>query len=124
MRSKQATAEVRKSSPKKGRLIPRWAPYAAAIALTVSIMATLNFRTYMEYRRGHEEHIELGERIENLTDENLALQEEIHALKTDPKAIEQEARKYGLRPKKDRVSQPGKIDNADNSTSRHSPPIK
>lgn len=124
MRSKQNIAVKRNTAGKKGRPIPRWVPYAAAISLTVMIMATINFRGFTEYRRENAQHSELSDRIENLTDENLALQEEIHALKTDPKAIEREAKKYGLRPKEDRVSQPGKIDNAEKSTSRHLPPVK
>lgn len=123
MRVEKKNTPRKDAANKKGRLIPRWAPYAAAISLTVMIMATINFRAFTEYRRENADNTVLSERIENLTDENLALQEEIHAIKTDPKAIEQEARKYGLRPKADRMQQPpGKVDNAEKSTSRHSPP--
>jgi len=34
--------------------------------------------------------------IQNLTDENLQLQDEIHSLKTDPKVIEREAKRLGI----------------------------
>ncbi len=124
MRKRQNITVNRKAKQGKGGRIPRWLPYAAAITLTVMAMATINFRAFTEYRKENAESTALSEKIENLTDENLALQEEIHSLKTDPKAIEQEARKYGLRPTKDRVSPPGKIDNAEKSTSRHIPPVK
>jgi hypothetical protein len=38
----------------------------------------------------------LSSHIQNLMDENLALQEEIHTLKTDPNAIGREARRMGI----------------------------
>lgn len=38
----------------------------------------------------------LATQIESLMDENLALQDEIHALKTDPGIIQREARKIGV----------------------------
>ncbi len=38
----------------------------------------------------------LAGQIQNLMDENLALQEEIHSLKTDPRVIEREAKKIGI----------------------------
>ena len=34
--------------------------------------------------------------LEKMTDENLAIQEEIHNLKTDSRIVEREARKIGL----------------------------
>jgi cell division protein FtsB len=47
--------------------------------------------------REMQEHKNLSAEIDNLTDENLALQEEIHNLKSDSRSIEREARKMGLR---------------------------
>lgn len=108
-----------KKAPPKPRF-PRWAPYAAAITLSVLIVLTMNFRAFTEYASESDRHDELNKRIEELTDENLQLQEEIHYLKTDPKTVEREARKFGLRPKpEDKVSESGKIDNAEKSTSRN-----
>jgi cell division protein FtsB len=88
--------------------IPRWAPYASAIGLTLIIMLTINFRAYTEYDRESAELEQLNEKIEKLTEENLGLQEEIHYLKTDPKTVEREARKFGLRPGEEIVSKPAK----------------
>jgi cell division protein FtsB len=88
--------------------IPRWAPYASAIGLTLIIMLTINFRAYTEYDRESAELEQLNEKIEKLTEENLELQEEIHYLKTDPKTVEREARKFGLRPGEEIVSKPAK----------------
>jgi cell division protein FtsB len=39
---------------------------------------------------------QLSAEIEQLNNENLAIQEEIHNLKNDPRAIEREARKIGM----------------------------
>jgi len=44
-----------------------------------------------------QENSSLSAGIDNLTDENLELQEEIHNLKSDSRSIEREARKMGLR---------------------------
>ncbi len=38
----------------------------------------------------------LATQIQSLTDENLALQEEIHALKTNPEIIQREAKRIGV----------------------------
>jgi cell division protein FtsB len=42
------------------------------------------------------ENQNLSGQIENLTSENLALQEEIHNLKTDSESIRREARRLGI----------------------------
>lgn len=62
------------------------------VMLTVSI----NFRAFREVREEADQHTRLGEQIQNLMDENLALQEEIHTLKSDPRVIEREARRIGI----------------------------
>ncbi len=43
-----------------------------------------------------EQNSRLSVEIQNLVDENLTLQEEIHLLKTDPFVIQREARKIGV----------------------------
>ncbi len=43
-----------------------------------------------------EQNTKLSDEIQNLIDENLVLQEEIHLLKTDPKVIKREAEKIGV----------------------------
>lgn len=46
--------------------------------------------------REMEEHQELSSHLQNLTTENIALQDEIHDLKNDARSIEREARKMGM----------------------------
>ena len=67
------------------------------VMLTVSI----NFRAFREMTDETTQNSRLSSQIQNLMDENLALQEEIHTIKSDPRVIEREAKKLGLDLKKD-----------------------
>ena len=46
-------------------------------------------------REEADQHGRLYVQIQNLMDENLALQDEIHSLKSDPRVIEREAKRIG-----------------------------
>ena len=101
--------------------IPRWIPIAASVTLVVMITATINFRAYSSLSTEDQENQELNQRVQQMTEENLGIQEEIYYLKNDPATIEREARKYGLvRPEK-KFSRAGEADNAEQSTSRQTP---
>jgi len=65
--------------------------------LTVSI----NFRAFREMNDEATQNTRLSSQIQNLMDENLALQEEIHTIKSDPRVIGREAKKLGIDLKKD-----------------------
>ena len=60
------------------------------------VVISINLRTFREMKEETDQHTQLSNRIQNLMDENLALQEEIHTLKSDPKAIEREAKRLAL----------------------------
>lgn len=106
MRRSQAKIVVRrKADAKNTHRFPAWMPYVAAISLTVMLMFTVNFRAYTKFNDESLMHKELLEKIEDLNDENLGLQEDIHYLKTDPKKIEREAKKLGLQPRKEKVAE-------------------
>lgn len=90
----------------RAKVMPRWLPPVAAIALTVMVCLTVNFRAFSELREEADQHQDLSAEIEKKTSENLALQEEIYYLKNDPKTIEREAKKLGLLRKKEKVSVP------------------
>jgi len=68
------------------------------VMLTVSI----NFRAFREMTDETTQNNRLSSQIQNLMDENLALQEEIHTIKSDPRVIEREAKKLGLDLKRDK----------------------
>lgn len=57
---------------------------------------TINFRAYSEMSHEMSQNATLTQQVETLTNENLLLQEDIHGLKSDARAIEREARKIGL----------------------------
>jgi len=56
--------------------------------LTVSI----NYRALTDARDEADKNERLGVQLQSLKDENLALQEEIHTLRTDARVIEREAK--------------------------------
>jgi cell division protein FtsB len=65
---------------------------------------SINFRAFTEMRDEASQNTRLAAQIENLMDENLALQEEIHSLKSDPDAIAREAKRIGINVKGEKVS--------------------
>ncbi len=60
------------------------------------LIISINFRAFTEMREEASQNTRLATQIQSLTDENLALQEEIHALKTNPEIIQREAKKIGV----------------------------
>ena len=101
--------------------VPRWLPIAASITLVVMITATVNFRAYSSLSKEEQEHQDLNQKVQEMTEDNLGIQEEIYYLKNDPATIEREAKKYGfVRPDK-KFSRVGEVDKAEASTSRQTP---
>lgn len=76
--------------------MPRWLPYGATAVFAVVLCLTINFRAFTELTREVEQNDSLNTQIENITSENLNLQEEIYYLRNDSDAIEREARKFGF----------------------------
>ena len=101
--------------------VPRWMPIAASITLVVMITATVNFRAYSSLSSEEQEHQQLNQKVQQFTEENLGIQEEIYYLRNDPETIEREAKKYGfVRPDK-KFSRVGEVDKAESSISRQTP---
>ena len=69
-------------------------------SIFVMLGVSINFRAFTEMKEEATQNTQLASQIENLMDENLALQEEIHTLKSDPNVIQREARRIGLRQEK------------------------
>ena len=86
----------------------KWVPIAAAGFLTLLICLTVNYRAFVEYRRESKENETLNNQVQTLTTDNIALQEEIHSLKSDPQTLEREARKYGYERPKEKIPVPTK----------------
>ncbi len=60
------------------------------------LLVSINFRAFTDVSAEIDQNRHLAGQIQNLMDENLALQEEIHSLKTDPHVIQREARRIGI----------------------------
>lgn len=60
---------------------------------------TANFRAFTDLNREVEQNKNLQTQIDEVTSENLNLQEEIYYLQNDSTVIEREARKFGFRRK-------------------------
>jgi cell division protein FtsL len=88
------------------------------------LVLTVNYRAYSEFRRETQTFEELNNKIQQATTENLSMQEEIYYLKSDPKTIEREARKYGLARSKEQVSRAGETDKAEKSAKPANPTRK
>ncbi|MBX3291321.1 MAG: hypothetical protein KF881_00345 [Acidobacteria bacterium] len=60
------------------------------------ICLSINLRSYSEMRSEIDRNTRLGMDVQNLLDETVSLQEEIHALRSDPKLVSKEVEKLGL----------------------------
>ncbi len=80
---------------------PQWLVFAVITSMTLMLCIAINLRAYSIMNTEAQQNERLNTEIEQMTNENLAIQEEIHNLKTDSRAIEREARKIGMsRPNK------------------------
>jgi cell division protein FtsB len=75
---------------------PQWFIFAVVVSITFMLCLTINFRAFSELSAEIEQNQKLNAEVEQLSNQNLAIQEEIHNIKTDPKMIENEARKLGM----------------------------
>ena len=88
------------------RATPWWVSFAIVVSIFVMLGVSINFRAWTEVKEEATQNTQLASQIQNLQDENLALQEEIHSLKTDPNVIQREARKIGIGLRQEKVSVP------------------
>lgn len=81
---------------KRASATPRWFVFTIIASMAFMLCLTVNLRAYTELGGEMEQNQNLSVEVDRLTNENLALQEEIHNLKTDSNVIEREARKLGM----------------------------
>jgi len=75
---------------------PQWFVFAIITLTTFMLCLAINFRAFSEMSVEIQQNERLSIELKQLTNENLAIQQEIHSLQTDSHAIEREARKIGL----------------------------
>ncbi len=76
--------------------VPQWFVFAIITSVAFMICLAINLRAYTEVSAEMQQNQVLSVQLEQLSGENLAIQEEIHRLKTDPRTVEREARKIGM----------------------------
>jgi cell division protein FtsB len=86
------------SSTKKSKSsgAPRFAALVIAASIAFMLCLSINYRAFCEMSREVDENQNLSGQIQDLTNENLALQDEIHNLKNDSESIRREARRLGI----------------------------
>ena len=75
---------------------PQWFVFAVVVFIIFMLCLTINFRAFSELTAEMEQNQKLNIEVEQITNQNLMIQEEIHNLKNDPKVIEREARKLNM----------------------------
>ncbi len=75
---------------------PQWFVFTVITLTTFMLCLAINFRAYSEMSVEIQQNESLSIELEQLTNENLAIQKEIHSLKTDSFTVEREARKIGM----------------------------
>ncbi len=73
-----------------------WLTFVIVLLLSLMVCLTVNLRASNELNEESKRHQVLSDQVKRLQEENKKLQEEIQKLKTDPVAIEREARKLGM----------------------------
>jgi cell division protein FtsB len=100
-------ARKRRITAKAGRrTAPWWLSFLIVTCVFAMLCVSINFRAFSEMREEASQHEQLGAQIQNLMDENLALQEEIHTLKTDSQVIRREAKRIGIDLQREKVPVP------------------
>jgi cell division protein FtsB len=95
-RRSQPARRRRVSAKANERTTPWWLTWVIFGSIFGMLIISINFRAFSEMREEVDQHGRLSGQIQNLMDENLALQEEIHTLKSDPRVIEREAKRIGI----------------------------
>ena len=85
---------------------PWWLSFAIVVSIFVMLGVSINFRAFTEMQEEAGQNTKLAAQIQYLMDENLALQEEIHSLKSDPNVILREAKRIGIPLRGEQVSVP------------------
>ncbi|MGI8640281.1 MAG: FtsB family cell division protein [Pyrinomonadaceae bacterium] len=75
---------------------PQWFVFAIITSITFMLCLAINLRAYSATSAEVQQNQLLSVELEQLSNENLAIQEEIHNLKTDSRTVEREARKIGM----------------------------
>ncbi len=85
-----------KTAKRAETVTSQWFVFAIVASITFVLCLAINLRAYSEMNVEIKQNQRLSIQLENLSNGNLAIQEEVHNLKIDSRAIEREARKIGM----------------------------
>jgi cell division protein FtsL len=74
-------------------MLPSWVIFTMITLAMLAICVTVTVRTHAEMKSAEEQYQMINTDLQNLKDTNAALENEISALKSNPRAIEAAARK-------------------------------
>ena len=80
----------------KVKTTPQWLVFTVIASMTLMLCMAINLRAFSEMSAEVEQNERLSLSVEQLTNENIGLQTEVHSLKTDKFTVEREARKIGM----------------------------
>lgn len=75
---------------------PQWLVFTVIASMALMLCMAINLRAFTEMSAEIERNGQLNLAVEQLNNENIGLQGEVHNLKTDSRTVESEARKIGL----------------------------
>ena len=85
-----------KTASAQTKTTPQWLVFAVIGSITFMLCMAINLRAFSEMRVEAQQNEHLSLAVEQLTNENLGLQTEVHSLKNDSRTVELEARKIGM----------------------------
>lgn len=91
-----ARNRVAANAPARTKATPQWLVFTVIAAITFMLCMAINLRAFSEMRQEVEQNETLSLAVEQLTNENIGLQGEVHSLQTDSHTVEREARRIGM----------------------------
>ena len=80
----------------KAKTAPQWLVFTVIATMTLMLCMAINLRAFSEMSAEIKQNEHLSLSVEQLTNDNIGLQTEVHSLKTDLLTVEREARKIGM----------------------------
>ncbi len=104
--SMPAEARAKTTTKARASATPQWYVFAAIASMTFMLCMAINLRAFSEMSAEIEQNERLSLAVEQLTNESIGLQGEVHSLKTDSHTVEREARKMGMSRRNEKVLVP------------------
>ncbi len=79
-----------KTAKAQTKTTPQWFAYAVIASITCMLCMAINLRAFSEMSAELQQNERLSLAVEQLSNENLGLQTEVHSLKSDSHAVERE----------------------------------